>query len=71
MRDDALRDTMRKGARLACRTATADDRKYVECTEHTSELEWTHDAFAVGGCSKELVQRHVVDQDRRRRHRHA
>lgn len=71
MRDDTLRDTMRKSARLAGRTATADDCKYVECSEHTSELEWTHDAFAVARCSKELVQRHVVDQYRRRRHRHA
>jgi len=55
MRDDALSDTMRNCTCLASRAPAANDREHVKCTERTSKLEWTHDAFAVGGCNEELV----------------
>lgn len=46
---------MRDRACLASRAAAANNREYVERTEHTSELEWTHNTLAVGWCGKELV----------------
>ncbi len=55
MRDDALSDAMRNCTCLASRAAATNDRKHVECTEDTGELERTHDTFTVGGRSKELV----------------
>lgn len=55
MRDYTLSNTMRNCTCLASRAPAANDRKHVKCAEYTSELERTHDAFAVGGCSEELV----------------
>ena len=70
MRYDALSNSVGKGASLAGRAAAADDGKHVERAEDTRELERTHDTLAVGGRSKESVEGHVVDEDRRRRHGH-
>lgn len=67
MRYDALSDSVGKCASLASRATAAHNGEHVERAKDAGELERAYDTLAVDGRREELVERDVVDEDRRRR----